>query len=123
VPAAAQGPDLDQAVIGSEGVLGVVTQATVRVHARPERRHYRALLFADWAQGLAAVREVMQGDRHPTTMRLSDQAETEALFKLRESGHATPLRDAMQRAFKWYLTRLRHIARAPTTRSSTTSTS
>ena len=107
VPAAAQGPDLDQLVVGSEGVLGVITQATMRVHTTPERRHYRALLFPDWAQGLAAVREVMQSECHPTMMRLSDVGETEALFKLREGGAASPMREAMQRAFKWYITRLR----------------
>ncbi len=109
VPAAAQGPDLDQVVVGSEGVLGVITQATVRVHAAPERRNYRALIFADWAHGLAAVREVMQAERHPATMRLSDVAETAALFKLREGGQSSPARDLMQEAFKWYLRRLRGI--------------
>lgn len=109
VPAAAQGPDFDQVVVGSEGVLGVITQATVRIHAAPERRNYRALIFPDWAHGLAAVREVMQGERHPTTMRLSDVAETEALFKLREGGHASRARDLIQGAFKWYLERLRGI--------------
>jgi len=98
-----------QMAIGSEGTLGVITQATVRVHTKPERRHYRAMLFPDWSHGLAAVREVMQGECHPTTMRLSDVLETEGMFRLREAGPSTPFSRFMQGLQRWYLEKLRHL--------------
>ncbi|HEY9721419.1 MAG TPA: FAD-binding oxidoreductase, partial [Oscillatoriaceae cyanobacterium] len=59
LPAAAQGPDLNQIAIGSEGIYGVITQVTVRVRPKPERRDYRAFLFKDWASGQTAIRTIM----------------------------------------------------------------
>jgi alkyldihydroxyacetonephosphate synthase len=109
VPAAAQGPDLNQAAIGSEGTLGVITRVTFKVHPLPERKDYRALVFPGWKQGQEALRAIMQSGRHPATLRLSDQAETRALFKLREASRPSPLKAWGQKAFGWYLSRLRDV--------------
>ncbi len=77
VPAAAAGPDLAQLITGSEGVLGVITQATVRVAPLPAVSDYRGYLFASFEVGVAAAREVMQAELRPAILRLSDEAETE----------------------------------------------
>jgi alkyldihydroxyacetonephosphate synthase len=77
-PAAATGPCLRELLVGSEGILGVITQATVRVRRVPEKRDYRGVVFHGFADGLAAVREIAQSGLQPVTVRLSDPAETQA---------------------------------------------
>ena len=75
VPAAAAGPDLVQMVVGSEGTLGVITQAVLRLLARPEVRDYRGYLLPSFAEGVQAARELMQADIAPAVLRLSDECE------------------------------------------------
>jgi alkyldihydroxyacetonephosphate synthase len=83
VPAAAAGPDLNQIIAGSEGVLGVITQATVRLAALPRRCDYRGYLFPAFQAGVEAAREVMQSGLRPAILRLSDEAETEVNLTMR----------------------------------------
>jgi len=72
VPRHACGPDLAGLFIGSEGTLGIVTAATVRVKRPPAARAYRALAFSDLASGLEAGRRMMHDGLHPPVMRLYD---------------------------------------------------
>lgn len=75
-PASAAGPDLRQMVLGSEGRLGIITRAVVRIQPLPEREDFHAVFFPDWSRGMAAVREMVQ-ERLPLSMlRLSDAMET-----------------------------------------------
>src|SRR5471030_1409003 len=60
-PASAAGTDLREMVLGSEGRLGILTEATVRVTPLPECESFHAVFFPDWARAEAAVREVVQG--------------------------------------------------------------
>ena len=83
VPAAAAGPDLNQIIAGSEGVLGVITQATVRLAPLPKRCDYRGYLFPAFQAGVEAAREVMQSGLRPAILRLSDEAETEVNLTMR----------------------------------------
>jgi alkyldihydroxyacetonephosphate synthase len=98
VPASASGLDLMWMAVGSEGALGIITQATVRVLPLPERRDYRAFLFRNFDEGLAAVREMMRSGPPPTTIRLSDGPETEASLALRSyrAGWAARVRAWLQ---------------------------
>ncbi|MBI2899577.1 MAG: FAD-binding oxidoreductase [Planctomycetes bacterium] len=81
LPASASGPELREAIVGSEGTLGVITEAVVRVHRKPERLRYRSLLFTSFRAGLAALRSIMQRGPCPIVSRLSDEPETELLLK------------------------------------------
>ena len=76
-PASAAGPDLRHLVLGSEGRLGVITRATVRVRPVPERMTVAGTLLPGWPEGLAACRELLQADVPLTLLRLSDEPETE----------------------------------------------
>ncbi len=60
-PASAAGPDLRQLVLGSEGRLGVLTEAVVRIRPAPTVNMYGAAFFPDFDSGLAALREIAQG--------------------------------------------------------------
>jgi len=76
LPASAAGPDLRHLVMGSEGRLGVVTSATLRVRPRPASTAVEAALVADLGRGLDAVHELVTGGVPLTVVRLSDPAET-----------------------------------------------
>src|SRR3954454_6912497 len=83
-PGSAAGPDIRRLVLGSEGTLGVVTEATFRVRRRPAVTHYEGWMLPDWSAGQDAFRRMAQDGPHPDVARLSD--ETETMVSLAMSG-------------------------------------
>lgn len=75
-PGTAAGPDLMRVFLGAEGVLGVITELSLRVHRLPETRIFEGWTFPDFATGVDALRQVAQLGTGPTVIRLSDEAET-----------------------------------------------
>jgi alkyldihydroxyacetonephosphate synthase len=86
-PAGAAGPELRQLVAGSEGVLGVITAATLRVHP-VARERYEGWLLPDFDAGCEALRQLEHAGLAPDVARLSDPDETR--YKLALAG--TPVR-------------------------------
>jgi alkyldihydroxyacetonephosphate synthase len=82
LPASAAGPDLRQLLLGSEGRMGVITQAHVRVRRLPATESFDGVFFHDWASGAEAVREMAQDGLPVSMMRLSDLQETETTLEL-----------------------------------------
>ena len=68
----AHGPDLTPLMIGSEGILGVVTAATLRLHAAPAERAFGAFSFPSVEAGWSAMREMFQAGLRPAVSRLYD---------------------------------------------------
>jgi alkyldihydroxyacetonephosphate synthase len=82
LPASAAGPDLRHLILGSEGRLGIITRAVVRVRKVPAYEQFFGVFFSDWETGAAAMREIAQS-RAPISMaRLSDTQETETTLVL-----------------------------------------
>ena len=75
-PGTAAGPALREVLVGSEGVLGVITEVTVRVRPEPATRLYEGWSFKTWDQGVAVLRELEQSEASPSIARLSDLDET-----------------------------------------------
>ncbi len=75
LPASGAGPSPDRLFLGSEGILGVITEAWVRLQDRPRYRASTAVLFRDFADAAAAVRAVAQSGLHPANCRLLDPGE------------------------------------------------
>lgn len=75
LPGSGAGISPDRMLIGSEGTLGVITEAWVRVRPRPTRRASAGVRFPDFANGAAAVRELSQSGLHPSNCRLIDAQE------------------------------------------------
>jgi alkyldihydroxyacetonephosphate synthase len=88
VPASAAGPALRELLVGSEGVLGVFTQATLSVRPLPEARRYEGWSFRSFEEGAEAFRGIEQADASPDVARLSDEAETALSMGLAASGTA-----------------------------------
>ena len=80
-PASAAGPDLARLFVGSEGTLGVVTEATLAIRRSPKAVSHGAYVFGAFADGLAAVRQVAQEELHPAVMRLYDDSDVGIAFR------------------------------------------
>lgn len=76
VPASGAGPDPNRLVLGSEGALGVVTRAWVRVRPAPRWRYSASVRFARFEDAVSAARAVAQSGLHPANCRVLDARET-----------------------------------------------
>ncbi|MGH2927098.1 MAG: FAD-binding oxidoreductase, partial [Solirubrobacteraceae bacterium] len=103
VPAASTGPSIRQMVLGSEGRLGVITEATVQVRRLPERRVILGYVFPTFAAGVEAVREIAASECSVSVTRVSDAAETRFSFATRR--HPTVLDRLQSRALREFLRR------------------
>jgi alkyldihydroxyacetonephosphate synthase len=90
-PASAAGPDLREWVLGSEGRLGILVEATMRVRRLPGRECFVGVFLPDWAHGEAAVRELAQARLGLSMVRLANAPETSTTLRL--AGH--------ERAIAW----------------------
>jgi alkyldihydroxyacetonephosphate synthase len=75
LPGSGAGPSPDRLLLGSEGILGVVTEAWVRVRPRPVHRAGRAVRFDAFLRGAEAVRALSQSELEPANCRLIDALE------------------------------------------------
>ena len=76
VPKSSNGIDVNHLCIGSEGTLGVITEATMRVHPRPELRRTHGYLFPEFEAGIEAMHECVRKECVPSMLRLSDPDKT-----------------------------------------------
>ncbi len=75
LPASGAGPSPDRFFLGSEGALGVITEAWMRLQERPRHRASAAVAFAGFPAGLRAVRAIAQSGLAPANCRLLDSGE------------------------------------------------
>ncbi|HEY2632219.1 MAG TPA: FAD-binding oxidoreductase [Solirubrobacteraceae bacterium] len=84
LPGSGAGPSPDRMLVGSEGTLGVVTEAWVRVLPRPTHRASVGVRFPTFVAGAECVRELSQSGLHPSNCRLIDP--NEARFTMSGDG-------------------------------------
>ncbi|MFW9834152.1 MAG: FAD-binding oxidoreductase [Candidatus Thorarchaeota archaeon] len=90
VPRHSVGPDLRQLFIGSEGTLGIITEATLRLFPLPEVRRFRGISFPDVHSGLVAIRKIFRVGILPSVVRLYDPEDAAMSFSMHfkfEEGH------------------------------------
>ncbi|MGD8814632.1 MAG: FAD-binding oxidoreductase [Anaerolineales bacterium] len=100
-PATAAGPDLRHLILGSEGRLGIITRATIRIRPLPETDQFHAIFFRDWASGMDAVRTIAQEEVPLSMMRLSDELETQTTLMLAGRERLVSLADRGLRALDY----------------------
>jgi alkyldihydroxyacetonephosphate synthase len=84
-PGSGAGPEPARLVLGSEGALGVITEAWMRVVPRPRWRASASVAFAEFAAGVAAARALVQSGLGPSNARLLDGGEAR-LHRVRHDG-------------------------------------
>ncbi|MCX5740976.1 MAG: FAD-binding oxidoreductase, partial [Proteobacteria bacterium] len=84
-PASGAGPEAARLLLGSEGALGVITEAWMRVVPRPRWRARASVTYRDFFAGVAAVRAIAQSGLQPSNARLLD-AEEARLHRVRFDG-------------------------------------
>ena len=75
LPGSGAGPSPDRMLIGSEGILGVITEAWVRVRPRPTYKASATVHFDSFEQAADKVRQIAQSGLYPSNCRLLDEAE------------------------------------------------
>ena len=75
LPGSGAGPSPDRLIIGSEGILGVIVEAWMRLQDRPVHQASASVAFSTMAKATAAVRALSQSGLFPTNCRLLDPAE------------------------------------------------
>ena len=88
LPGSGAGVSPDRMLIGSEGTLGLITEAWVRVRPRPRFRASAGVRFQTFEAGAAAVRALSQSGLYPANCRLIDPAEAELTGTGRPREHA-----------------------------------
>ena len=89
LPGSGAGPSPDRLLIGSEGALGVITEAWMRLQDRPRFRGGAVFGFPDILAAAAAVRAVGQAGLFPSNLRVIDNAEAGILRRQRVRGDAS----------------------------------
>ena len=103
IPATSNGPSIREMVLGSEGRLGIITEATVHVRRIPDKRVILGYLFPNFAVALAAMQEIAAGEYSVSVTRISDANETQFSFAMRVMPTLT---DKLQsRALRLFLSR------------------
>jgi alkyldihydroxyacetonephosphate synthase len=85
-PHTAAGPALRELILGSEGLLGVITQVTARVRPAPEHRRYEAWMAPDFTSAADIVRSLAQSRSLPDVIRVSDETETRTSLAMSGTG-------------------------------------
>jgi len=75
LPGSGAGPSPDRLFMGSEGILGIITEAWMRVQDRPTFRASASVTFTEFAAGVAAARAISQAGLFPSNCRLLDAGE------------------------------------------------
>lgn len=101
VPKSSNGIDVNHICIGSEGILGVITEATMQVHHIPECREFYGYLFPDFESGAEAIHECVEKECQPVITRFNDSEKTALSFayKSKSSG----FKSFMAKGVKAYL--------------------
>lgn len=101
-PRHASGIDFHQLFIGSEGMLGIITEAKLRIRKLPKKYLWKICLFKNFETGANALKEIAQSGIHPAIARLSDTQETQ-LLSLMSNKKKNAAEKIYQSIFKSYL--------------------
>ncbi len=103
LPSSSSGPSVREMVLGSEGRLGIITEATVNVHRLPPVREIQAYFFPTYDAGLEAMTELAASDAAPSITRIMDAAET--AFSMANGKKSSRVSHLMNRAVQEVMTR------------------
>ncbi|KAK3596239.1 hypothetical protein CHS0354_030884 [Potamilus streckersoni] len=106
VPRISSGPDIHHFMMGSEGILGVVTEVTMKIRPLPECKKYGSIVFPDFESGVKCLREIAKQRCAPASIRLMDNEQFQFGHALKpESG--TIFSSFVDGLKKFYITKIK----------------
>ncbi|EGW02665.1 Alkyldihydroxyacetonephosphate synthase, peroxisomal [Cricetulus griseus] len=94
-PRMSTGPDIHHFIMGSEGTLGVITEATIKIRPTPEYQKYGSVAFPNFEQGVACLREIAKQRCAPASIRLMDNQQFQFEFSENEDCRLAALHGAL----------------------------
>jgi alkyldihydroxyacetonephosphate synthase len=108
VPSTSTGPSVREMVLGSEGRLGIICEATIHVRRLPKERTILGYLFPTWAASIAAMRDIAASEAAPSVTRVADPEETAFSFATKKA--STLLDKVQSKALQAFLTKRKGFA-------------
>jgi alkyldihydroxyacetonephosphate synthase len=105
LPRESIGVDPRALIFGSEGSLGVITSATVKLFPLPEVQRYGSVLFPTFEDGVAFMYALTQANGQPASIRLVDNTQFQLSMALKPS--PTPFASVISQIQKFYITKIR----------------
>ena len=100
VPKYSSGPNLNHLFIGTEGVFGIITKATLRVFRLPEERSFATVGFDSFEQGFEAVVELFALGLRPTLVDLTEEGGEGAILYMMHEGYKEGVEAWSQRSLQ-----------------------
>jgi len=104
-PRISTGPDINQMIMGSEGMFGVITDAIVKVRPIPEARVYGSVVFPTFEDGVEFMKELSHRKLSPASVRLVDNEQF--VFAQALKPESSSLKHLLDSFKKWYVTSYR----------------
>jgi alkyldihydroxyacetonephosphate synthase len=101
IPRVSSGPDVLQMILGSEGTLGVITEAVLKVRCKPSIKEYGSLVFPSFQHGLEFMRQVARMCMQPASIRLMDNLQFQLGSSLKPEQNV--FMNFMDRLVKFYV--------------------
>lgn len=105
-PRISSGPDINHVILGSEGALGVVTEAIVRLRPKAECTRYGSIIFPNFEEGVKAMHEIALSRSAPVSIRLMDNVQFQFGQALKPANDKW-WQDVKDKIKKWYV--LNHL--------------
>jgi len=80
-PRSSTGPDINNFFIGSEGILGIITKANLKIYNLPEKMQFQCYVYHDIYSGLDSIRDLLQSGLKPPVVRLYNAEESRLKFE------------------------------------------
>lgn len=100
------GPDLNEFVLGHEGLLGILTEATIKVKPLPQVRAFGSYVFPDFEHGTAFMYECAKAGLRPASLRLVDNLQFQFAVALKPAVHSR-WHQLIDRVKKYYVTQIK----------------
>jgi len=101
-PRISNGPDLNHVIFGSEGNLGIIVEAVLKVKPLPQVRIFDSIIFPDFEVGIQFMHAVAKTNRYPTSIRLVDNSQFKFGSTLKPASNSM-IHEFLEKVKKFYV--------------------